>query len=140
VTTTPESIMSHARYRDADCVVQVEPTSCRDETAARQVLATIELRLEKVRSGLMSQSDDRIAADQAPPIEDHFTHYPRHLQAKNTTTKHRKLKLNYLRRIASECGFRRLPDLSAEKFEGWIAGLVEGGVSARTKTYSGSPW
>src|SRR4051812_15192600 len=38
-----------ARYRDGDGVVQIVPTCCRDETAARQVMADLERRAEKVR-------------------------------------------------------------------------------------------
>ncbi len=123
----------YARYRDADGIVREEPTGCRDETAARQVLASIERKVERVRSGLISASDDRISAHQSTPIEGHFDLYMQHLRAKNTTDKHRKLKLAYLKRIAEACGFRKLSDLSVEAFEGWIGRLVADGVSARNQ-------
>src|SRR3954447_17545725 len=42
-----------ARYRDGDGLVVEVATGCRDETAARQVLADLERKAERVRAGLL---------------------------------------------------------------------------------------
>src|SRR5688572_15488896 len=47
-----ESPFYVAKYRDGSGVVRVEPTGCRDETSARQVLAGLERKAELVRSGV----------------------------------------------------------------------------------------
>ena len=49
-----ESRTYFARHRDGSGVVVETPTGCRDESAARQVLAELERRAERVRSGLPS--------------------------------------------------------------------------------------
>src|SRR4051795_11162915 len=43
----------YAQYRDGAGVLQVVPTGCRDEGAARRVLADLERRAELVRAGVM---------------------------------------------------------------------------------------
>jgi hypothetical protein len=43
-----------AKYRDSAGHEQVAPTGCRDETAARQVLARLEREAELIRSGVMT--------------------------------------------------------------------------------------
>src|SRR5262245_42360331 len=48
-----ESKTYFARYRDADGLWKVEPTGCRDEQAARQVLGNLERQVELVVSGVM---------------------------------------------------------------------------------------
>src|SRR5687768_2813812 len=45
-----ESSFYVAKYRDGSGVVRVEPTGCRDETSARQVLAGLERKAELIRS------------------------------------------------------------------------------------------
>src|SRR5438034_4575575 len=49
-----ESPFYVAKYRDGAGVVQVEPTGCRDETAARSVLADLERKAELIRSNVMT--------------------------------------------------------------------------------------
>jgi hypothetical protein len=56
-----------AKYRDGAGVVRVEPTGCRDETAARQVLAELERTAELVRSGVMSAAEAAVGRHQSAP-------------------------------------------------------------------------
>ena len=51
VTESPYYV---AKYRDGGGVVRVEPTGCRDETAARQVLVDLERKAELVLSNVMT--------------------------------------------------------------------------------------
>ena len=64
-----------AKYRDGAGVVRVEATGCRDETAARQVLADLERRAELVRSGVMTAAEAAIGDHQAAPLAEHLDAY-----------------------------------------------------------------
>src|SRR5215471_6864217 len=67
-----ESSKWFAKYRDGAGVVRVVPTGCRDETAARRVLADLERKAELVRSGVMSAAEAAIGERQAAPLTEHF--------------------------------------------------------------------
>src|SRR5262245_19462593 len=56
-----ESSTYFARYRDGNNHVVEEPTGCRDDSAARQVLADLERKAERVRAGLISPAEARTA-------------------------------------------------------------------------------
>jgi hypothetical protein len=56
-----------AKYRDGAGVVRVEATGCRDETAARQVLADLERRAELVRSNVMTAAEAAVGATRQRP-------------------------------------------------------------------------
>ena len=51
-----------AKYRDGSNVVREVATGCRDETAARSVLADLERRAELVKAGVMTSAEDAVAA------------------------------------------------------------------------------
>src|SRR5437667_911490 len=59
---TLESKYYFAKYRTADRIVRTVPTGCRDETAARSVLAELERRAELVKSGVMTSNEDSAIA------------------------------------------------------------------------------
>jgi hypothetical protein len=50
-----------AKYRDGGRIVREVSTGCRDEQAARSVLAELERRAELVKAGVMTTSEDEIA-------------------------------------------------------------------------------
>src|SRR6516162_8531676 len=54
VTESPYFV---AKYRDGAGVVQTVTTGCRDEQAARQVLADLERRAELVKAGVMTGAE-----------------------------------------------------------------------------------
>src|SRR3954452_12316349 len=70
-----ESRTYFARHRDGNGVVVETATGCRDESAARQVLADLERRAERVRSGLLTSAEDRTADHLTRPIGEHFDAY-----------------------------------------------------------------
>src|SRR5262245_44752711 len=57
-----ESAKFVAKYRDGGGVVREVPTGCRDEVAARQVLADLERKAELVRSGVITAAEESVAA------------------------------------------------------------------------------
>ena len=54
-----------AKYRDGAGLVRTVATGCRDETAARQVLADLERKAELVRSGVMTTAEEQVGKHQA---------------------------------------------------------------------------
>lgn len=122
-----------ADYRDGVGVVRVEPTGCRDETAARQVLADLERKAELIRSGVLSAQEAAAGRRWAQPLSRHFDAYEEHLRAKGVTAIHREDTGRYLRRLAAECPFETLADLRREALERWLAARAGEGMSARTR-------
>jgi integrase len=128
-----ESTRYVAKYRDGGGVVQVVPTGCRDEQAARRVLADLERRAELIRAGVMSAAESTVANHQATPLVAHFEAFDEHHRAKGVTKVHREDTGRYLRRLAADCTFGTLTDLRREALERWLAQRATGGTSARTR-------
>ena len=53
-----------AKYRDGERIVREVSTGCRDEMAARRVLADLERRAELVKARVMSAAEDAVADHQ----------------------------------------------------------------------------
>src|SRR5205807_2521232 len=64
-----------AKYRDGAGLVQEVPTGCRDEAAARQVLADLEREAELIRAGVMTQGEADVAQHQQTALADHLSAY-----------------------------------------------------------------
>jgi hypothetical protein len=134
-----ESSRYFAKYRDGGGVVRVVPTRCRDETAARQVLAELERKAELVRSGVMSASEAAVSEYQSAQLGEHIDAYDSYLQAKDACETHRTYTGRYLRRIAAECSFATLADLRRGALERWLAAQAAEGAAAKTRnTYRGA--
>ncbi len=110
-----------AKYRDGAGVVREAATGCRDEQAARAVLADLERRAELVRSGFITAAEDAAANHQQTPLADHVDAYITHLSAKGATEDWRSLSRQRLERVFSDCGFQRLGDVTTEAVERWLA-------------------
>src|SRR4051812_5025289 len=66
-----ESAKWYCKYRDGSRIVRIVPTGCKDETAARQVLADLERRGELVRAGVMTSGEDAMSGHQSTPLMEH---------------------------------------------------------------------
>jgi hypothetical protein len=94
-----------AKYRDGQGVVREVPTGCRDETAARRVLADLERRAELVKAKVMTAAEDAVADHQDTPLAGHVNDYLVKLEADGTSPDHRGNVRRCLDRIAAECRF-----------------------------------
>ena len=112
------SATSISKYRDGQGIVREEPTGCRDETAARQVLADLEWRAERIRAKFLSTDEDKALSHQETDIGPHFDAFL-HTCNKGRCSRPKETQAQ-LRRVAEDCGFRRLADVDAEKFERWL--------------------
>src|SRR5262245_28089342 len=117
VTESPYFV---AKFRDGGGVVRIEPTGCRDETTARQVLADLERKAELVRSGVMSAAEATIGNHQGAPLAEHFDAYLLHLEASGVSAKHLYEVRRQLDRLAADCRFGRLANLDAAPVERWL--------------------
>jgi len=128
-----------AKYRDGGLVVREVSTGCRDEQAARSVLAELERRAELVKAGVMTPQEDQIADHQAIALAEHFDGFEATLRSKGVTDAHRKETRRCLDRLATECMFRRLSDLKRGTLEKWLTQEAAKGMSARTRNaYQGA--
>src|SRR6266545_1764126 len=130
VTESPYYV---AKYRDGAGVVQTVATGCRDETAARQVLADLERRAELVRSNVMTAAEAAIGDQQGEPLTGHLAAYDAFLNAKGASDVHRDHTGYYLRRLAAECPFGTLADLRREGLERWLGARAGEGMGAKTR-------
>ncbi len=110
----------YADYRDGSGHLRRVATGCKDETAARAVLAGLEKRAELVKSGVMTSTEDTIADFQSVPLSRHFDAYENSLRANEVGDTYRANTLRYLHRLADECGFTKLADLQREALERWL--------------------
>src|SRR5262249_32966248 len=108
-------------------------TGCRDETAARSVLADLERRAELVKAKVMTPAEDAVAVNQGIPLQVHLDAYAEHMRARGLSATHRAYTKQHLERIKAECGYATLQDFSRESFERWLAKLADGGAAARTR-------
>jgi integrase len=127
-----------ARYRDADGVERIESTDCKDEQAARQVLADLVKRVEHRKAGILTPEQDRQANHADRPIVRHVADYLEHLKAKTVrgrkvSAKHRKNVERHLNKIVVDCGFRVLGDISRSAMEKWMNQREADGMGARTR-------
>ncbi len=122
-----------AKYRDGSGVVREVTTGCRQEQAARQVLADLVRRAEQVKGGILSAAEDAMIDHQGTSLSGHFDAFIDHMAGKGTTAGHRKTTRAYLDRLASDCDFSKLVDLHRGAVEGWLAARAAEGMSARSR-------
>jgi integrase len=89
--------------------------------------------VELVKSGVISAAENSVADHQATPLADHFAAYLVKLEADGTSSGHRENVRRCLNRIAGECGWNRLADISRDSFERWTAAKTKAGMGARTR-------
>jgi integrase len=140
---TIEAQVYSAYYRDGNGDEQTVSTGCRDERAARQVLADLERRAELVRANVLTAAEAAVSDHQATPLTDHVAAYIAHMTAAGCSPEHVANVNRQLRRIADECRYVRLADLDRHTLETWLnrqteprrneAGGLEPGMSARTR-------
>ncbi len=122
-----------AKYRDGEGVVQEDSTGCRDETAARRVLGDLERRSELVKANVLTAAESRASEYQDGPIVRHFAAYLSHQETASVSPARIKDTRSQLRRIADECGFRRLQDLDSAPFVAWLNCRKAEGMAAGTR-------
>ena len=114
----------YAKYRDADGFVCTVSTGCRDELNARQRLADLERRAERVKSGVLTRREADAVDRLHEPIDRQVAEYVSRLPGRRgglASPVHRENTRRYLERLAAECRWACLADLSRADLERWIA-------------------
>ncbi len=127
-----------AKYRDGTGVVRKMTTGCRDEGAARNVLAELVKRAENVKSGITTAAQDAVIDHQGTPMSEHVDAYLTFLATKTihgrtVSDAHRENVTRNLRRIVAECGFIRLAQIDRSAVESWMERRGTEGMGARTR-------
>ena len=111
---------------------KAERRGCSDKRATEELARAAESEAAKIRAGLLDPREQGYLAHSARPLEDHFTEYHAHFVAKGTTPKHADLASNRARRVASEAGASRLPQLTPGSVQEALKGLRDEGLSLQT--------
>lgn len=128
-----------AKYRDGSGIVREVSTGCRDESAARSILTELGKRADKVRSGIRSSAEDAVIDHQPTPLAEHIAAYIDHQRAKGLSRRVDDVQ-RQLRRVAADCGFRRLADLNGTALVRWLAAHQAEGMSAATRNEYRIAW
>ncbi len=123
----------YLRYRDADGRMVEVATGCREEAAATAMLRRFELRVERVRAGILSHDEEAVVAHAAGPLESHLGPWIRHLELKQASPEWTRNAASRIRRVAADCGMRLLRDVVAEPIERWLAEAAARGLSPGTR-------
>jgi integrase len=122
-----------AKYRDGSGIVREVATGCRDESAARSVLGKLERRAELVKGEVLTAAEDAAVDHQGTPLMDHIAVYLLKLEAEGASAMHRDNVRRALHRLATNCQFKRLANLSRESLERWLVLQEKAGMGARTR-------
>jgi integrase len=125
----------YVRFRDHDRRVCTISTGCRDESSARQFLANLERRAERIKAGIMTRREADAADRMHDPLEGHIADYIDRLPGKRggpATPMHRENTQRYLHRLAADCRWTCLADMSRDSLARWLAVEVGKGRSARS--------
>ncbi|MFM9962946.1 MAG: tyrosine-type recombinase/integrase, partial [Planctomycetaceae bacterium] len=109
-----------ADYRDGSGHLRRVATGCRDETAARAVLAGLEKRAEKVRSGIITTAENAMTDHQHTALTDHLAEFIATMQAAGRAESHVTGTERLIQRVIDELSLRRLTDIRAEAVERWL--------------------
>jgi len=128
-----------AKYRDGAGIVREKATGCRDKDAARAVLAELEKRADKVRSGIRTAAEDSTIDHQRTPLLGHVAAFIDHQQTRGVSRRVNDTN-SQLRRVAAECGWSRLTDLDGRTLERWLLDRGADGMAAATRNEYRGAW
>ncbi len=109
-----------ADYRDGNGHLRRVATGCKDETAARAILAGLEKRAEKVRSGIITTAENAMADHQHTALAEHLAEFIATMQAGGRSASHVTGTERLIQRVIDELTLRRLSDIQAAKVERWL--------------------
>jgi integrase len=122
-----------AKYRDGSGRLQEVSTGCKDKGAAQAVLSQLERRQELIRSGVVTSAENGIADHARAPISRHFEAYREQRVTQELNEARIKSTQSRLKRLATECRFKRLTDLSGELLTRWLGLQLAADMGAGTR-------
>ena len=129
-----------AKFRDGSGVIRKVATGCRTREAAKQVLADLESRSEKVRAGMLSPREAEAAEHLSITVEEHIGDYLKALansRGKGAHPRVSKTHVDNVRRglgeLTGSCGFKTLRDLDRQKVLDWASNSLRRPDETTTK-------
>jgi integrase len=122
-----------AKYRDGGRIVREVSTGCRDEQAARSVLADLERQAERIRTKIITAQEAGILSHQETALDQHRTDYLAHLQSNGCSKAHRDNVGRQLKRLFDECRFATLAEMDRHTVEKWLNAKAAADMGARTR-------
>ena len=119
-----------AKFRNGQGIVVEKATGCRDEGAARSVLAELEKKAEQARAGILSTVEGAIAAHMQRPVEEHVEDWIASLEARRVHVDRIFAYRHRLKLVFEGCSVHRIGDLEAPRVERWLISRREAGLTA----------
>jgi len=120
----------YIRYTDASGRMKRESTGCRDKQAAEKMLVDALTKVEKVKAGVLTQTELAAAGHLDTPIDKQMKDYIRHLAVK--TVRGRRVSATHvgnvrqqLGRVVHECRFRTLKDIDRQDVQRWMDRIAQ---------------
>ena len=112
----------YGKFRDGNGVVRKVPLSA-DKNAARQLLADLVRKAERVRIGLHDPAEDHARR----PLAEHLADYATALEGKGDTPDHVRQTVGRTRALLDGCGFAFVKDVDAGRATEWLNALRKDG-------------
>jgi integrase len=119
----------YAKFRDGEGQVHVVPTGAKTEAGARSVLAELEKRAERVRTGLLTPAESRAADFGRTAIETQLADYRRDMESRMLSPVRIANVAAQLARICRECNFATVASLDGQALARWLADRTAEGMS-----------
>jgi integrase len=132
-----------AKFRDGSDTVREVATGCRDEQAARAILADFERRAVRVKAKILTPAEDSVADHYAMPLAAHFNDYTSTQQAKGLHPTRIANATHRLQLVANGSGWRQLGDVNAAGLIKWLLAAGSGPqnqISAATRNEYRQEW
>ncbi len=94
----------------------------------------------KTRTAPLTAAEDAIVDHQGTPLADHIATYLLKLEAEGASAMHRDNVRRALHRLAADCQFKRLANLSRESLERWLVSQKKAGMGARNRNTYRAAW
>ena len=122
------SLFFVAKFRDGSGVVQTISTGCRDEQAARRVLADLERKAELVKAKVLTPAEAAVGEHQDRPLTEHLDAYTAFQRAKACHPNRINGDRSRVQRVAGALDWRRLADLNGEALTRWLGEQRDSGA------------
>lgn len=122
-----------ARFRDGAGKPCTKSTGCHDKQNATKRLVEFQDAAGRIERGTETQTEVTAAECMEALMEGHIDDYLSSMKAAGLTIAHRGNVERQLQRIVADCSFKRLRDFERGRFEQWLTGCIESGMSARTR-------
>ena len=110
-----------------------------DRRATEQMAAALEATVCRAKAGIVTDDDAQRSKAASEPIETHVQNYTTFLRAGNVSAWYLRETERRLRRVLTDCAFKRLSDIRRESVERWKVNREREGMAPGTlRTYLGS--